>query len=510
MSIKYLIGVLLSLFFVAESHSQIDTADRVFARIREEGFQHSRVMARVSQLTDGYGGRLTGSREYLAAAQWVAREMEESGLQQVHFEPFCPDCRGWSLKGFNLEMTSPYYTKISAYPLVMTKSTNGVVSGEVIHIKSIADIPDIKKQFTGKLSGKIILKGDAPAPQSLEEPLSKRFTTEELHKMQDKLTPANAPRNLPELLKSWEEEESQEEAFLRFAEDQGALAVLTTRSMQAGIIHPAGTYFNKKDQLQPLPYFTISVEHFGRLLRLLELGKSPQLRLDLDTEIYFEPQNNVNIIGELTGTDPRLKEQQILLGAHFDSWHAGTGATDNGVNGMVLIEALRILHDIGYQPRRTIRMGLWGGEEQAYYGSVAYAVHHFGPLQSAPNAVSRKVSAYLNLDTGAGVIRGVFLQANDNARPVFKELFRPLKGLTDGIISIENDYDTDHETFDHYGIPSFSLLQDPLAYESVTHHTNLDVLEYIPAEDTMKNAVIVASLVYALDQMQEMVPRKSH
>jgi len=502
----FLTPLLLLFFFTG--YSQSETSNDVLAKIRQEGFQNSQVMNMVSELTDVYGQRLTGSREYLAAAKWTAQHMKDLGFQNVHFENFCPECRGWSVKGFNLEMTSPNYMKIVGYPLDMSKSTNGVVSGEIVHIEIGDDADAYKTEFDGKLKGKIILWGKVPASKSLDEPLSHRYTDDQLLKMQEKLSPENKKRYLPDLLRLWETPDTVEDDFLRFAESQGALAVLTARSNVTGIIRASGPYYDKEGALQPLPYFTIRSEHFGRLVRMLELGTVPVVRINLETELYHEPQNNVDIIGELTGTDANLKKEQILIGAHFDSWHSATGATDNGANCMVLMEALRILKVTGYKPRRTIRIGLWGGEEEAFYGSAAYAIAHFGPFDKDPNAESKQVSAYLNLDNGVGAIRGINLQANDIARPVFARIFKPLADICDGIITIENEQDTDHETFDYYNIPSFQFIQDPLAYETVTHHSDLDLYEYVPEDDVKKNAVLLASVIYSLDQMTEKVPRK--
>jgi Zn-dependent M28 family amino/carboxypeptidase len=253
--------------------------------------------------------------------------------------------------------------------------------------------------------------------------------------------------------------------------------------MYLGVLHPKEMYYFRNGDLKPLPYFSIMPEHFGRLYRMTKLNTTPIIRLNLETEFYNEPKNNVNIIGEISGNDTKLNSESILIGAHFDSWHSGTGATDNGANCIVLVEALRILKQIGYKPKRTIRIGLWGGEEQAFLGSAAYAKTHFGALNEKPNVKSTKVSAYLNLDNGAGAIRGIYLQNNEFARPIFDKVFEPISNLTTGAITIENTLSTDHETFNFYNIPSFQFIQDELAYNTSTHHTNLDLLEYVYEDD---------------------------
>ena len=511
MKISSYLKSIICLAFLILLHGNVSSqsADEIMlSKIRKEGLQNSQAMEMLSKLSDIYGQRLTGSREYYAAACWMAEEMKRSGLQNVHFEKYCPNCRGWSMKSFNVEMTAPNFMHINAYPLAMAKGTNGLVSGEVVHIESMKDVAKLKETYGGNLKDKIILLGKIDLPKSFDKPLASRYTIEQLNKMENQLVAGSKPTPLPELLKSWETSDISDQEFLTFAETEGALAVLVDYGQYPGILGVGGSYFYKKDQFMPLPYMTIMPEHFGRLVRMIKLGTTPTINLNLETEFYYEPENNVNVIGELTGTDPKLKSETILVGGHFDSWHAGTGAADNGSNCIVLVEALRILKQVGYAPKRTLRVGLWGGEEQAFIGSVDYAIEHYGALDAKPNAESKKVSAYLNLDNGAGAIRGMYLQENELARPVFKKIFEPLDGLSEGALTIDNTYSTDHETFDHFNIPAFQFIQDGLTYGSVTHHTQLDVVEYVPENDLKKNAVILAWTLYSLSEMNGMVPRK--
>jgi len=508
MKLKIAFYTLLCAGISLNGFSQTDSPETIKAKIRTEGFQNSQAMPMLSALSDVYGQRLTGSREYLAAANWMREKMEAIGLDNVNFENYCKDCRGWSIKSFNVEMIAPNYMHISAYPLAMSKSTKGIITGEVIHISSFRDMKMLRNQFSGKLKGKIILLGRAPKQNALTGDISKTYSDDDLETMEDKIVSKSKQTPLPKLLKSWETSDVSDKEFLQFVENEGALAVLKTRSMLLGTLHPDGTYYYKNNDYKPLPYFTIMPEHFGRLLRMLNQNVKPKIRLNLETEFYQEPENNVNIIAEITGTDPQLKTESVLVGAHFDSWHSGTGATDNGANAIVLVEALRILKQIGFSPKRTVKIGLWGGEEQAFIGSIAYAIKHFGALDKKPNKASTKVSAYLNLDNGAGAIRGLYLQENELARPVFEKIFDPISNLSNGALTIENTLSTDHETFDHYNIPSFQFIQDNLTYYNVTHHTQLDVLEYVPEKDIMKNAVILAWTIYALTEMEDKVPRK--
>lgn len=490
----------------AQKPSKLDTK---VLHIKNEGIHNSEVKAMLAELTDVYGHRLTGSREYLKAATWMASKMKEIGLENIQLEPYCKSCRGWSVHGFNVEMTSPNYMNIIAYPLAMTKRTEGVLEGEVIQIKNWWKIADVKKQFKGKLKNKIVLMGHQKKPADLTKSLHKRYKTHELQKLAEKIAPENKTKPLPDLLKEWTISDRDDQEFLSFIESEGALAVLTTNESPPGLLRVEKTFYFLNNDYRPLPFFSIIPEHFGRLARLLKRGIVPKIKFHLDTEFYEEPQNNVNIIAEITGSDPELKSEEILIGGHFDSWHASTGATDNAANVVVLTEALRILKALRLRPKRTIKIGLWGGEEQAFYGSVDYSKKHFGPLDR-PNKTSKNVSAYLNLDNGAGAIRGIYLQENEFARPIFQDIFKDITLLSDGILTIENQLSTDHIVFDHYNIPSFQFIQDDIAFSSMTLHTNMDVFEYVPIEDLLKNATILAWTVYTLANLDQKVPRKKN
>ncbi|MCP4459685.1 MAG: M20/M25/M40 family metallo-hydrolase [Cytophagales bacterium] len=501
----FLLAFLIGSVFI--SHAQISNSEEILSKIQNEGYQNSQVLKLSSELVDVYGQRLTGSREYLKAAQWMRNKMEALGIENAHLENYCENCRGWSINSFNVELVAPNYMHINAYPLAMARSTDGIVEGEIVHIPTFGDMDLIKEQFSGNLRGKIILMGSQPKLGLPKRSTSTGLTVDRLQAMDEQLVAKNKQTPLPELLKSWESWDMEIHKFLQFVDEEGALAVLKTKPNLLNGLRSDGTYLYWNDAYKPLPYFTIMSEHFGRILRMIELKSEPKIRINLDTEFYNEPENNVNIIGEISGTDPKLKSETVMIGAHFDSWHAGTGATDNGANSIVLVEALRILKAIGFRPKRTIRVGLWGGEEQAFIGSVAYAKEHFGNLNEDPNKESKNVTAYLNLDNGVGIIRGIYLQENEFARPVFNEIFSSLATSKSWALSIENTLSTDHETFDYYNIPSFQFIQDH-ASNYATGHTQIDLLEYVPEEDIMKNAVTIAWTIYYLSEMKEKVPRK--
>ncbi len=506
--IKSLVTLICCTGILFEGLAQSSTAETQLAKIKNVGYQQSQAMEMLYQLTDVYGQRLTGSREYLAAAKWTAEKMKSIGLDNVHFENYCKDCRGWNMKTFNVEMVAPNYMHIMAFPYAMTKSSDGTVEGDLVQVESFRDMKMVQEKFSGKLKGRIILLGAEPQPRSLTDTLLQRFGTAELNNMEQQITPLKKQTPLPDLLEEWKVDDVTDKAFLEFAEKEGALAVLRTRPTLAGILNVAGTYYYHENDLKPLPYFAIMPEHFGRIARLLKQKVQTRIKLNLETSFYMEPENNVNIIGEIKGTDPTLKSEVILVGRHFDSWHTATGATDNAANCVAFIEALRILKEAGLAPKRTIRIGLWGGEEQAFIGSINYAITHYGQLDKKPTPASEKVSAYLNLDNGAGLIRGVYLQGNEFARPVFKNIFSALASPETHALTVENTLSTDHETFDHYNIPSFQFIQDPLSYNTMNHHSHLDLPEYVPENDLKQNAVILAWTIYSMANMDNKVPRK--
>ena len=501
-----LFSVLMNCVFII-SYSQSGPDELVLAKIKTAGYQQSQVKQMLYTLSDTYGQRLTGSREYLAAAKWASGKMKEIGLENIRLENFCNNCRGWDVKSFNVEMQYPNYMHINAYPLAWTKGSNGMVEGELVNIESYADLNSMKARFAGKLKGKIILLGKETQPAFISDTIFKRLGKEELKAMEDQLTPLEKQMPMQEQLVKWRKEYYEDSAFLQFVENEGALAILKSSPSVSGILRVSGTYYYQENEPKPLPYFSVMPEHFGRLIRLLKQNITPRIKLNLETVFYNEPENNVNIIGEIAGSDATLKSEVLLVGGHFDCWHSATGATDNGVNCMVWMEALRILKQSGLSPKRTIRVAFWGGEEEDFNGSLSYAIKNYGEL-AKPNSESSKVTAYLNLDNGAGAIRGVYLQGNEFARPVFERIFNRFAPNQKYYITIENTLSTDHETFDNYNIPSFQFIQDPLSYESVNHHTTLDLPEYAPEPDLMKNATILAWTIYAMASDETMVPRK--
>jgi len=500
--------------------------ENALAKINTEGFQNSEVYDIIENLSDSHGPRLTGTHQYYEAAEWAKMKLESWGINKVTLEPYCDDCLGWDLKSFNVEVTTPSYMKVEAYPYAWTQDSKGVQETEIVLIENSKDLEDVKKNWTGKLKGKTVLiankgiklKGAKSGNNVLMEPLSTRYSEEKLTKAESSIIPnpdnplgySAGDMTLPGMMDFFEKYLGEEKPFFEFLSDQGALAAFGTTNLHPGILHPSGTYNHKSADTQGIPYFAISADDYGRLSRLLKKGVQPIVRFEQDSELYLEPKNNVNIIGEITGSDPKLKNEIVMIGAHFDTWHASSGATDNGAGTAVMMEVMRILKASGVSPKRTIRIGLWGGEEQGYVGSLAYAKNHFGKVDDEKfKKESEQVSVYLNMDNGAGMMKGIYLQGNEAVRPVFETYLKPYAHLGVDHLTVENTNFTDHDVFNHYNIPAFQIIQDPLNYNSVTHHTNMDVLEYVPEKDLMINATVLAGLVYQIAQRPERLPRKN-
>lgn len=507
-------AVILLLAFCANAQ----TTTQSLSKINTEGFQQSQVMNLISELSDVYGPRLTGTDQYYTAAQWAKQKLESFGVDKVYFENYCDNCMGWEVKSFNVEMTEPAYMKIQAYPYAWTESSNGVQTGELVWIEDASNLEKVKQEWSGKLKGKTILMGTSPKENMLFNALSTRFTEAQLEDAEGSILPApekplgpsagnmNLIEDLEVIFASFMR---KDDAFFEFLKSEGAIGILGTTPFFPGIIHPSGTYNFREKDVKPVPYFAISPENFGKLKRLLDRDMNPKIKFHLDSELYLKPKNNVNIIGEITGSDPKLKDEVVMVGAHFDSWHSAAGATDNGAGSAVMIEVMRIIKESGVKPKRTIRIALWGGEEQGFLGSMAYAQQHFGKVkETTRKKEAEKISAYLNMDNGAGQMRGIYLQGNEAVRPIFAEMLEPYEHLDVDNLTIQNTNFTDHDVFDYYKIPGFQIIQDPLNYSTVTHHTNLDALEYVPERDMMINATVIAALVYQIAQRDSMLPRE--
>jgi len=506
-------------------------------RLRQEEFGHSQLMELMGHLTDDIGARLTGSPNMKKANEWTRDEFTQWGLVNAHLEAWGPFGRGWSYQLCEARMVSPDYMQFLAIPEAWTPGTNGSLRGEVTQV--IASTSADLEKYKGKLAGKIVLYGEARIPDPIEKPLFHRNDDDELSKIAlfERPTFPGAPPRAggpggpggPRRGEMMQRMRFQQD-FPKFLADEHVAAVLdvTRTPGEDGtmFVQSGGSY--EKGKTIAVPRVTISVEHFGRLTRLLDKKVPVQVEMNVETTFYDDDNNAYNTVAEIPGVDPSLKDQVVMLGGHLDSWHAGEGATDNGAGSIVAMEAVRLLKKLNVQPRRTIRIALWSGEEEGLFGSRGYVKEHFGsrpestrpgdqampafmrppagPLQLKPE--QKSISVYFNLDNGAGKIRGIYLQENAQVRPIFEKWMEPFRDLGMTTLTMRNTGSTDHVSFDSVGIPAFEFLQDPLDYGTLTHHSNLDVYEHIRPEDLQQAATIMAGFVYDAAMCNEMIPRK--
>jgi carboxypeptidase Q len=497
------------------------------SRIRNEGFHDSKVMDFATGLFDSIGERLTGSPNMKRANEWTRDQLTAMGLDNAHLESWGPFGRGWANQYVNARMTVPDIAPLIVYAKAWTPGTNGVVTGKCIRV-NIEDKKDFDK-YRGKLGGMIVIMGPDADLKPITEPMFKRYTDDDLAKLGDyEIPPDRSPFRMAAFLKR----QQFVKDLNQFLADEKVLAVIDHSRGTAGggtvFVQSGGSY--KTGETTTIPQLTMATEHWTRIARLLAQKKDVTLELNVINTFYDDDPMQYDTIAEIPGTDK--KDEIVMLGAHLDSWHAGTGATDNGAGTIVMMEAVRILmqlqKDFGIKPRRTIRIGLWSGEEEGLLGSQGYVEKHFGSrppmddpnMKGMPTLMRReagpvtvkpeqaKVSAYFNVDNGSGKIRGIYLQENEAVSPIFESWMRPFKDLGMTTITSRNTGGTDHLSFDAVGIPGFQFIQDPLEYETRTHHSNMDVYDRLQPDDLKQISVIVASFVYDAAMRDQMLPRK--
>lgn len=493
----------------AQAPEKIDLA--ALAKIRDEGMQRSRVMEIASYLTDVYGARLTNSPNIKAAGDWTIGQLKSWGVSNARYERWGPFGRGWSNEKINVRVVSPTPYPLIAYSGAWSPGTNGQVTGDAMIVR-IDSAPDFEK-YRGKLAGKWLLMNATPTVQPHFNALARRWSEAQLDSMAA-LEP-QAPgqgfggggrggfANRAQFL-------SQRAAFIVAEGAAGELRPGTGRN-DGGSIVAQSTGQRTVDGNPGLPTIIVAAEQYARIARTLEKGVPVKLEVDVQNRFHDADLHSFNIIAELPGADARLRDELVMLGAHFDSWHTGSGATDNAAGSAVMLEALRILKASGLLLRRTVRLALWTGEEQGLLGSRAYVTQHFGTadstgLKAKPDHA--KFSAYYNMDNGTGAMRGVYAQSNAAVRPIFQQWMEPLKDLGMRVTTIRNTGSTDHASFDRVGLPGFQFIQDPIEYSTFTHHSNQDQYDRLQVEDLKKNAVIVASFVYLTANRDEKLPRK--
>ncbi len=513
MKFKLLFLLMLCIGLQAIAQEKVDETTNTV--IRKHGMEQSQVMDLAAWMTDVYGPRLTGSPMLDKATDWAVKTLKDWGFDNVHTEKWGPFGRGWELKKFSMHAIAPNYYPIIASPKAWSPAVKGTLTGEVIYLD--AGTEEELAKYKGKLKGKFVLMDTARVVEEWFEPSTKRRDEKDLLEL------ANAPAPNPSgsggrnfqgfntgfttaMWKLIYEEKPLCVIDRNFKGDLGVVFATGARAKE-------GQARDKNAEI--LPQVTMGVEYYNRLFRLLKKGISVTLSMELDATYTNPDEMEANIIAEIPGTD--LKDEVVMFGAHFDSWHTATGATDNAAGSSVMMEAARILmqtiKETGVKPRRTLRIALWTGEEQGLLGSRGYVQQHFAEMQERTvtglKADQSKISAYYNLDNGTGKIRGVYLQGNDKVASIFRAWLDPFKDLEATTLTLQNTGGTDHLAFDGVGIPGFQFIQDPMAYSSRTHHSNMDNWDHLSAEDLKQAATIVASFVWHTSQRDEQLPRKA-
>ncbi|MBS1818669.1 MAG: M20/M25/M40 family metallo-hydrolase [Acidobacteria bacterium] len=474
-------------------------------RIKDEGLQRSKVMEIASYLTDVYGPRLAGSPDYKEGAEWAQKTLREWGLANVHTESFAFG-RGWQNRRMFAQALTPRNYPLIAYPKAWTPGTNGLVSGDaaLVFIDAESDLA----MYRGKLRGKFVL---ATRPRDLAprfQPQAERYTDSQLADLEKMPQRRSVPAPLGVTAASFQAQRELQTKIAKFWIDEGVAAVLEPSRGDGGgtLFVQSGGSRNPSDP-PVVAQVVLATEHYNRIARTLEKKIPVTLQMDIDNQFLDADQNSFNVLAELPGTDKA--DEVVMLGAHFDSWHTGTSATDNAAGSAVMMEAMRILKASGIPLRRTVRLGLWGAEEEGLVGSRAYVKEHFGDtatMQLKPEQA--KLSGYFNVDNGTGQIRGVYLQGNEAIGPIFTSWMEPFHNMGMKTVTIRNTGGTDHQAFDAIGIPGFQFIQDDLEYDTRTHHSNMDTYERLQPQDLMQNAVIVASFVAQAANRDQMLPRK--
>jgi hypothetical protein len=498
--------LIFGFLFALNVYAQVEVNLDVINRIKNEAIKNSKVMETTINICDIHGPRLTGSPGYMKAAIWTVEQLKKWGIEDAKIESWSTFGRGWLVEKVSAEMVEPVYMPMIVYPKSWTGSTKGSVSGKPILVE-YEDFADIEK-LKGTLEGKIIMLGKSRQVDIHFEPDAKRLDEKELtEKVQSPIPGEKSP---------WEDEKGEwkkKKAFRKqankFFEDEKVGVILEASDREHGTIrvHRGGS--RTIGDSFGIPSLIVSIEQYARLWRLLERDMDVKLNINIKNSFFEDDSLGHNVIAEIPGTDRRLKKEVVMLGAHLDSWHAGTGATDNGANCAVLMEAIRIIKKLNLKPKRTIKLCLWDGEEQGYLGSEAYINKHIGNLETLELMEEHEnISVYFNLDNGAGKIRGIYLQENDAARPVFESWLKPFQDMGVETITIRKTTDTDHIPFNEIGLPGFQFIQDPINYKTRTHHTNMDVVDNIIESDLIHNAAVIAAVVYHAARMDKKMPRK--
>jgi carboxypeptidase Q len=514
----------LTLALPASSSAEEPVDLVMVSRIREEGIRHSQVMETVRQITDGLGPRLTGSPQLKEANEWTRHRFEEWGLANAHLEPY-PFGRGWSFSRVAVHMTKPQAMPLYALPKAYTPGTDGPVRGPVVVavLKKEADL----EPWKGKLAGKVVLIDD---PEDLSQPakvLPREYDEDSLRDLGTFEIPKES--NAEERMKAGRTRYSFRVALNRFLADEKVLATLEPSSRPWGVLRVSRGGSYTPGESAGVPALIMAAEQYNRLHRMVSAGRETELEVEVATRFHDEDRNAYNTLAEIPGTERGDRGGElVMVGAHLDSWHTGTGATDDAAGCAIVMEAMRILKALKVKPRRTIRAALWTGEEQGLFGSVSYVANHFGSWSGPADPEQRawllpmywkgegtlrirpdhaKLSAYFNVDNGGGKIRGLYSEDNVAVVPIFNAWLAPLHDLGADTVTLRPTGDTDHESFLDVGLPGFQFIQDELDYAARTHHSNMDVYDHLQREDMIQASVVLASVLYDAAMRPEKLPR---
>jgi hypothetical protein len=506
-------------------HAQSEKVDyATLGKIRDEGLNRSQVMDHIWWLSDVYGPRLTGSPAIERASQWAMKTFTGWGLVNVHQERW-KFGKGWSLERLSVNMIEPQPQPLIAYPREWSSGTKGTVAADVVRVQIVSE-NDFAK-YRGKLAGKIVLMQPARQVRMLEGPIILRMDdrwTAEAESMPVPAPPAGrgasagsgrggGAQAFREKLEQFFAGEGVVATFDRGGDSDmaagGSDLAWQQQHPDGGTVFPGGAFARDENAGKAVPGLTLAVEHYNRMVRLLEKDQPVKVELNVETRFHDETgMNGFNTLADLPGTD--LASEIVLLGGHFDSHPYATGATDNATGSAAMMEAVRILKAVGVRPRRTIRVALWGGEEQGLLGSRAYVRDHLADVETMTlKPEHAKVSVYFNSDNGTGRVRGIWLQSNMAARPIFEQWMAPLKDLGVTILGPRSVSQTDHVPFDETGIPAFELLVERLEYNSRTHHSNMDTFDRVQRDDMVQQATVMAVFAYDAAMRDEKLPRKA-
>ena len=507
----------------------------MYARIREEGLQHSHIMEYGSALADAIGPRLTGSPNMAKANAWTRDQLTAMGCVNAHLDDWGEFGLGWQQLNTWVRMTAPDTAVFIAQATPWSPSTNGPVSGDAVSV-NIQDDKDFD-QYKGKLAGKIVLLGEMREVPPVDKALFERYSDKELEDIAEYPTDSRGGDMQARIKAAMARYRLADKIAAFLADEKAAGVIRPSRDAKNGG-GSGGTIFDdngaalgrtpyKRETAVKVPVVVMAIESYGRMYRLLQAHVPVTVEMDVETKFTGDHEHGFDTIAEIPGTDPNLKDEVVMVGGHLDSWIAGTGATDNGAGTIVAMEVMRILKALDVHPRRTIRIALWSGEEEGLFGSRGYVKEHFGyapplttpdqaelpefmratgPLELKPD--QKLISGYFNVDNGSGKIRGIYLQENAAVEPIFKQWMAPMKDLGVTTITMRNTGGTDHLSFDAVGIPGFQFIQDPLDYESRTHHSNQDVFERLQPADLKQAATVEAIFVYNAAMRDQMLPRK--